>query len=296
MLNPGPISDAGWNAIAYEGLMRIKDELGVEVRQKQSDNPSEWKTDLRNYARSGCQLIFGHGFEYWGPINEVAPLFPDTVFISSGGGEGAGPNYAFIDFMLEEATYLAGIVAGAITKTNKIGLIAGQEIPPVRRSNNALMHGARLANPAVSFAEAFLGNWEDAGKAKEQALAQIREGADLIYQNADKAGMGAFQAAAQSPGVYAFGSNKNQNDIDPERIVASAVMDVPHGFVLVAKSVRDGRFQAEPIHLGTKDGVIYLAINEKLRGLIPQSALDLVEREKARILSGELDVNALGTP
>ena len=137
LLTPGSISDAGWNALAYEGLKRIEKELGAEISHVESKAPSQWEEHFRSYASKGYGLVFGHGFEYQEAAKSVAPDFPDTVFITTSGNTVAD-NVASIVFELEEVTYLLGVIAGTMSQTGKIGLIGGMNIPPINSTFHAL--------------------------------------------------------------------------------------------------------------------------------------------------------------
>src|SRR3990172_6045532 len=103
LLSPGPVSDAGWNALAYEGLLAIRDQLGAQVAQIQTKTPAEFEEGFRDFARRGYQLVFGHGFEFQDAAAAVSPDFPGTVFITTSGNT-VRPNVAPLRFMLEEAT------------------------------------------------------------------------------------------------------------------------------------------------------------------------------------------------
>ena len=187
LLTPGSISDAGWNALAYEGLKRIEKELGVEVSHVESKAPSQWEEHFRFYASKGYGLVFGHGFEYQEAAKSVAPDFPDTVFITTSGNT-VLDNVASIVFELEEVTYLLGVIAGTMSQTGKIGLIGGMNIPPINSTFHALEEGAKSVNPDIKVSTSYVGDWENIGKAKELALSQITEGVDFIFHNADAAG------------------------------------------------------------------------------------------------------------
>ena len=175
LLTPGSISDAGWNALAYEGLKRIEKQLGVEVSHVESKVPSQWEEHFRFYASKGYGLVFGHGFEYQEAAKAVAPDFPDTVFITTSGNT-VLDNVASIVFELEEVTYLLGVIAGTMTQTGKIGLIGGMNIPPINSTFHALEEGAKSVNPDIKVSRSYVGDWENLGKAKELALSQLRRG------------------------------------------------------------------------------------------------------------------------
>jgi len=127
LLTPGPVSDAGWNAMAYKGLQAIKSELGAEVNNQEATG-SQKLDAMRSYAQDGYTLVFGHGFEYNDPAAELGPAFPDTFFVTSSGGK-TGPNVGAFRFYLEQGFYLAGYTAGLMTKTGKVAMIGGDRVP-----------------------------------------------------------------------------------------------------------------------------------------------------------------------
>jgi basic membrane lipoprotein Med (substrate-binding protein (PBP1-ABC) superfamily) len=276
LLHPGPTSDHSWNQGAYEGLQRIRDSLGAEVSNIQTRAPAEFDENFRQYGAQGYDLVFGHGFEFQDAAKRVAPEFPKTTYVTVSGST-VGPNLAGIRFAFAEPSYQAGLIAGAMTKSNVLGAIGGTELPPVKESFVAFEAGARAANPGVKVLVSFVGNWDDVSAGKEQALAQISRGADVIFQNADAAGLGVFQAAKESNGVRVIGSNSDQNDVAPEITLASVVIDLPHAFLTVARELKEQRFTPRVIALGAKDDVVRLVLNPALRGTIPAPTLAMVD-------------------
>lgn len=255
LLTPGPISDQSWNAAAFDGLGRIRDSLGAEVRHVQTRTPAEFEENYRQYGAAGFSLVIGHGFEFQEAAQRVAPLFPRTVFATTG-GTGTAANVAALSFAFEEPSYLAGMAAAAVSKTKVLAVIGGNELPPVRASFDAFTAGAQAVDPSITVLTAFIGNWEDAGAGKEQALALIARRADVIFQNADAAGRGIFQAVREARDVWIVGSNSDQNTIAPEVTLGSVVIDIPHAFLLLAREVRDGRFAPRVVRFGTASDVV----------------------------------------
>ncbi|MCU0619346.1 MAG: Nif3-like dinuclear metal center hexameric protein, partial [Gemmatimonadaceae bacterium] len=245
LLTPGAITDQAWNGGAYKGLERIRDSLGAKISHVQTRTPAEFDENFRLYGEQGYTLVFGHGFEYQDAASRVAPEFPKTIYATTSGNR-TGANLAGLEFAFEDGSYLAGMLAGAITKSNRIGAIGGQEIPPVKRSFYAFEQGAKAVNPKVEVVSSFIGNWDDASAGKEQALAQIRRGVDVIFQNADAAGLGIFQAARENPTVRVFGANADQNGVAPEVTIASVVIDLPHAFLAPRHLARPGRGRRAP--------------------------------------------------
>lgn len=280
LLTPGPISDKSWNGGAYQGLMQIKDSLGAQVSHIQTRTPAEFDENFRQYGAKGFAIVFGHGFEFQDAAVRVAPAYPRTVYVTTSGTRVA-KNVAGVEFAFEEASYLAGIAAGAATKTGTIGMIGGTELPPVKRSFAAFEQGARWINPDVKVIVSYIGNWDDVSAGKEQALAQISRKVDVIFQNADAAGLGVFQAVRESSGVRIIGSNADQNAIAPDHTIGSVVIDLPRAFLMVAREIQNPNFVSHIFALGLKTGVVKLILNPRLTSEISpatRASIDSVER------------------
>jgi basic membrane lipoprotein Med (substrate-binding protein (PBP1-ABC) superfamily) len=266
LLTPGPISDQSWNASAYTGLEYIRDSVGADIRHVQTRTPAEFAENFRQYGAGGYRLVFGHGFEFQDAAQQVGPEFPETYFVTTG-GTGTGPNIAAMSFAFDEPSYLAGMVAAATTKSKVLATIGGTELPPVKASFDAFAAGARAVDPSITVLSAFIGNWEDAGAGKEQALAMIARKADVIFQNADAAGLGIFQAARENPGVWIVGSNADQNNIAPASTLGSVVIDVPRAFLLIARDVKAGTFEPRVVRFDTKSQVVKWVANPAIPAL-----------------------------
>ena len=281
LLTPGPISDQSWNGGAYAGLLRIRDSLGASISHVQTKTPAEFEEQFRQYGAQGYDLVFGHGFEFQDAARRVGPDFPRTVYVTTSSST-SGANVAGIEFGFANASYLAGLVAGRLTTTNVIGTIGGTELPPVKASFAAFARGAKDANPRITVLSSYIGNWDDVSAGREQALAQISRNADVIFQNADAAGLGVFQAARESRKALVIGSNSNQNAVAPEVTIGSVAIDLPHAFLSIAREVHAGHFKARIIRLGTAEDVVSLILNPALAARIPapvRATVDSLQRE-----------------
>jgi basic membrane lipoprotein Med (substrate-binding protein (PBP1-ABC) superfamily) len=293
LLTSGPVSDAGWYAGAYEGLLMLQDSLGAEVSHQQTRTPAEFDEAFLSYASSGYDLIFAHGFEYQDAAIRAGAQFPDATFVVSGGGRVA-ENVIPLIFTLEEGSYLAGMLAGGMTGSGVVGMVGGVAIPPVQGTFRAFEAGVLAARPDARVLESFIGNWDDVGAAKEATVAQLRQGADVIIHNTDAASFGIFQAvreAVQAGGtVWALGMNRDQNDVAPDVILASAVIRIPEAFLETARAWQAGELSGAPIYAGSADEVIDLVVNPELAERIPAELMGRIEAAREAIRSGELDV------
>jgi basic membrane protein A len=285
LLTPGPISDQSWNGGAYQGLMRIKDSLGASVSHIQTKTPAEFEEQFRQYGAQGYDLVFGHGFEFQDAAKRVGPDFPKTIYITTSSST-SGANVAGIEFAFGDASYLAGMIAGSMTRTGALGVIGGTELPPVKESFEAFARGAHSVNPKITVLTSYIGNWDDVSAGREQALAQIGRGADIIFQNADAAGLGVFQAARETKKALVVGSNSNQNTVAPEITIGSVVIDLPHAFLTVAREVKEKRFTARVIKLGSSSDVVTLVLNPALRSRIPPATVRAVDSTRAEMRAG----------
>ncbi|HKO16482.1 MAG TPA: BMP family protein [Gemmatimonadaceae bacterium] len=284
LLTPGPVSDQSWNGGAYAGLLRIRDSLGARISHIQTKTPAEFEENFRQYGAQGYDVVFGHGFEFQDAARAVAPQFPKTVFVITSGNI-SGPNIAGLVFGFAEPSYLAGMIAGAVTRTNLVGVIGGTELPPVRESFQAFAEGARATDARVKVITSYIGNWDDVSAGKEQALAQLSRGVDVIFQNADAAGLGVFQAAREARHAYVFGSNANQNAVAPEVTLGSVAIDLPHAFLLVARQVQQHTFHPGVLELGMREDVVKLVLNPAMEQVIPAAARHAVDSARAVMLA-----------
>ena len=290
LLTPGPISDQSWNGGAYQGLLEIRDSLHAEVSHIQTRTPAEFEENFRQYGAQGYTLVFGHGFEFQDAAVRVAPDYPRTIFVTTSGNT-VGPNLAGIRFAFEEPSYLAGVLAARMTKSRRLGAIGGTELPPVAASFVAFAHGVRSVDSTIQVSVSYIGNWDDVAAGKEQALAQISRGVDVIFQNADAAGLGVFQAARETRKAWVIGSNADQNGIAPEVTLGSVLIDLPLAFLTVAREIRSGTFQPHVVALGTRSQVVRFVVNPAARARIPVATLAILDS-----VTRALDAGALVIP
>jgi basic membrane lipoprotein Med (substrate-binding protein (PBP1-ABC) superfamily) len=286
LLTPGSIADGGWNQGAYEGLERIRDELGAEISHVETRTPAEFEEGFRDYAARGYDLVFGHGFEYQETAARVGAEYTGTIFVTTSGST-VRPNVAPMVFELEQATYLCGALAGRMSRSALVGMIGGRDIPSIRSTFLAFRAGVAAAAPQVRVRDVFIGNFDDGAAAREAALALLDEGADFLIHQANDAGRGVFQAvserAANGHPVYAFGTNRDQAELAPDVVLASATLDLPGAFVEVARQVKEQRFEAEPIRLGMAEGIVSLVWNPALAERVPPEVRAEIDALETRV-------------
>jgi len=296
LLTSGPVSDAGWNAGAYEGLLRIEHAFGAAISHQQTRTPAEFDEAFLAYASSGYDLIFAHGFEYQDAAMRAGEQFPNTTIIVSGGGSFAH-NVIPLILQLEEGAYLAGMVAAGMSESGIVGMVGGVAIPPAVGTFRAFEAGARAINPDINVLEAFIGTWDDVAAAKEAAVAQLSRGADVLIHNVDAASFGVFQAVREAVAggrvAWALGMNRDQNDVAPDVIIGSAVIRIPEAFHGIVTAWQAGSLGGGPVYAGASQEVVDFVLNPELVGLVPAEIVEAVAKARAMIRAGELDVPTL---
>jgi basic membrane protein A len=287
ILLPGNINDNGWNASAYEGLMMAKEQFGVKVNYLESVPTSDFEEGFRNYAVAGYDLVIGHGYQFADAAEKVAKDFPDTAFAILNAGVSAEPNLASFQFTNWQPGYVTGVLAGLITKTNKIGAIGGQEIPVIKDALEAFRDGAKSVNPSANVVITYVDTWDDVAKGKETAKAMIDSGADVVVTDANAVGLGSIEACDEL-GAYAIGFVDDQYKTDPDTVVASGIQSNQKMVVYVVQAFLEGKF---------KPGVYQLGINEDAEGIspfydwekkLPADVIEKVRQTEADIKSGTI--------
>jgi basic membrane lipoprotein Med (substrate-binding protein (PBP1-ABC) superfamily) len=212
-----------WDGVIHEACLRAKKEIGnIEYEFTEKIAAADFEKVLREYAERGFDLIVGDAFLAGEePARRVAKDYPDIAFAFGSEFGPVEPNFSVFDNWIHEPSYLCGVIAGRLTKTNKLGVVAAMSIGEVNRIVNAFKAGALKVNPNVKTKIAYIGGWFDPPKAKEAAIAQIEGGVDLIFAER----LGVFEAAKEK-GVLAFGNMSDQNSLAPEVVITGPVWDM----------------------------------------------------------------------
>jgi len=287
------VSDAGWYAGAYEGLLLLEDSLGAQISHQQTATPAEFDEAFIAYASGGYDLVFAHGNEYQDAAIRAGERFPDVTIVVSGGGRVA-QNVAPLIFRLEEGSYLAGMAAAAMTRSGIVGMVGGVAIPPARGTFRAFEAGARSVRPDIQVLEAFTGDWNDVAAAKEAAVAQLSRGADVIIHNLDAASFAVFQAVRESVAAgrpaWAIGMNSDQNDVAPDVILGSAVIRIADAFLTTARMWQAGEVGGAPVYANARQDVIDFVFNPAVLERVPPDLVARVAEARELIRQGALDV------
>ena len=248
---------------------------------------ADYERVMRQYAEKGNTLIVGESFAVEAAARKVAKDYPKVSFLMGSSGKPQAPNFSVFDNYIQEPAYLSGLIAGAMSKSGKIGLVGGFPIPEVNRLMNAFMVGAKETNPKAEFMVSFINSWFDPPKAKEAAFAMIDKGADVMY--AERFGV---SDAAKERKVLAIGNVINTQAQYADTVVASALWNMEPTIDAALKAVKAGSFKAEDYgqysmmkHKGSE-----LSPLGTFAGKVPKATLDLVAKREKEILASSFTV------
>ncbi|GFM38638.1 BMP family protein [Desulfovibrio psychrotolerans] len=231
-----------WDACLHKALVKAAEAGEIEYVYSEKVSNTDYIRVMREYSEQGVQLIVGEAFGISRDVTKVAEDYPNVAYLMGDTMGPRGTNLSVFDNYIHEPCYLMGMIAGTMTKNNKIGMVGGYPIGEVNRLFHAFMAGAKSVNPAVEFKVSFIGSWYDPPKAKEFAFAQIEAGVDVLY--AERAGV---VDAAREKGLVAFGNvndmNKEENGTDV--VVTSALWDMDAAIGHAIERVKAGTFAAE---------------------------------------------------
>ena len=247
VLFPGLVDDQSWNQAGFEGLTRLEEE-GAEIAYTERVNQSQQVEVFRNYAQQGYDIVVGHGGEYMDAALQVATEYPDLQFVVTNGNKGAD-NVTSFTLSYRDMGILAGALAGLMTESNKLAIVAGQEIPVALGAVEGFQEGVARVNPEAEVNVTYTGSWEDVDKAREAALALISDGADVVWHVLDAADAGVL-SAADDEGVMAIGLYGDQSALAPNAHIGAIIADASELIYAAGSQSLDGQVHDEGIAAG----------------------------------------------
>lgn len=281
----GPVGDGGWTFAHDNGRKVMVEALakdGVTVTTQQVESVKEGadaERVIRDLVAKGNNVIFTTSFGFMDPTLKVAQTSPKTMFYHATGYKNA-PNMGTYEARTYESAYLAGVMAGKMTKSNTLGFVASVKIPEVIRNINAYTLGARSVNPAVKTKVVFTGSWFDMNKERQAAESLIGQGADVLLQNTDSP---AVLKTAEEKGVYAFGWDSNMKAYGPKAHLASAVINWGDFYTQAVKDALAGKVHVDNQWKGVADKWVDLV---DVNPAVPADVKALVESKKAELAKG----------
>lgn len=292
VFDEGGKDDMSFNTNAWRGAMRAEEELSIEVKDVEPGDASMIEPAIRTIAGQGFDLIVGVGFATKNAVEKVSQEFPDIHFAIVD-AEVEQPNVASLLFEEHEGSFLVGMIAGELTETGTIGFVGGMKIPLIIRAYRAYVAGAQYVNPKIKVLENYAGvtmsAWSDLNKGKELALAQIAQGADIIFQAAGATGLGVFDAVAEQ-NKKAIGSDANQNHLRPGYILTTMLKRVDVAVYQTIKEAFTESFKSGKHLFNLSNEGMGYSLDEYNKDLIPTDVIQRVNEAKNAIIAGTLKV------
>jgi basic membrane protein A and related proteins len=282
----GPVGDAGWTFAHDQGRKAVEKEFGDKVIAtfvEKVPESADAERVIRDLATQGNKIIFATSFGYMEPMVKVAAEFPDVKFEHATGYK-MSANMRVYDAKFYEDAYLAGIIAGKMSKTGTLGFVGSFPIPEVLRNINAFTLGAQSVNPKIKTKVVWVSSWFDPPKEGDAAQSLINAGADVLLQNTDSS---AVVQTAEKTGKYAFGWDADMSATAPKAHLGSAVVHWGGYYVKSIKDVMDGTWKSERTVWGVKEGQNDL---EKIADVVPADTKAKIDEIKAAMKAGTFEV------
>ncbi|GGB97185.1 BMP family ABC transporter substrate-binding protein [Pseudoduganella buxea] len=280
----GPVGDAGWTYAHEQGRLAMEKALAGKVKSTYVENVPEGADServIRKLAADGNKLIFTTSFGYMNATEKVAKAFPNVVFEHATGFKTA-KNMGVFETRMYEGAYLLGVVAGKMTKSNTLGMVASFPVPEVIRNINAFTLGAQSVNPAVKMKVLWVNSWYDPAKERQAAETLMAQGADVLTQNTDSP---ATLQAAQEKGKYAFGWDSDMQRFAPKAHLTASTNHWGDYYTKTAQAVIDGKWKSGEVRGGLQEGMVKMS---PLNPVVPADAAKIFEEKKAAITSGKM--------
>ena len=283
----GPVGDGGWTFAHDNGRKAVEKEFGDKVVTsfvEKVPEAADAERVFRDMVGQGNKLIFGTTFGYMEPMLKVAADSKDVKFEHATGYKQAD-NMRTYDSRTYEGAYLAGVIAGGMTKSNTLGVVGSIPIPEVIRNINSFTLGAQSVNPKVKTKVVWVNTWYDTAKETEAAQSLINQGADVLFQNTDSSAV--LQTAGKNK-KYAFGWDSDMTAYAPEAHLASAVINWAPYYIKAVKEALDGSWKGGGhTWWGVKEGAIdIVSISDKVSAELK----DKVEKAKAGLKDGSFAI------
>lgn len=280
----GPTGDHGWTYSHDQGRKMLEEQSGGKVKTTFVENVPETadaERVFRDLAQKGHKVVFGTSFGYMNQMVKVAKAFPNTVFMHATGYK-TDKNLGVYDVRTYEGSYMLGVVAGKMTKGNKLGIVGSIPIPEVIRNINAFTIGARSVNPAITTRVIWVNGWFDPGKEREAALALISQGCDVLMQNTDSP---AVVQTAQEKGVLAFGWDSDMTKFGGKAHLAASILNWGVIYKKVVADVEAGKWKSGDMWWGVKDGAVNI---DNFSPDVPADVKKVAEERRDAIKAGKL--------
>lgn len=292
ILSIGGLGDEAFNDAAFRGFQMAKEDFDITLDYVEPGDVEEFEEHQRYFAREGYNLIITIGFYQEATLEEIAPDYPDVQFaIIDGIVE--QPNITSITFREHEGSFLVGILAGWMTKSNKVGFVGGAEIPLLRKFEVGFIEGVKHANSEAEVFVNYAGNFVDPQLGKEIALSKFERGIDVIFHAAGGTGLGVIEASEEFC-FYSIGVDSDQDHLAPGKVLTSMLKRIDVAvYETIEKFIR-GELDPGLISLGLEEEGVGTTDFRYTRGIIPAEVFSAMEEAREKIIKGEITIEVPG--
>lgn len=287
----GGLGDKSFNDSANAGIERAKKDLGITVKQVQSKDVKDYEKDISAMAEQDCDIVFAIGAAMKDAVKKASSDYPNVRFAIVDESV-QKENVRSLLFKEEQGSFLAGYLAGLMTKTNKLGFVGGMEFDLIKKFYYGYAAGAKAANPQVEMLPAkYTGDWDNVDQAKVTANTLFGQGADIVYHAAGRAGQGVIDAAKDHK-LYAIGVDRDQDYLAPGYVLTSMVKHVDVAVYQTIRDMKQSKFTAGDVVYDLKAGGVGLSPMTYTAKEIGKDKLDKVKAAEEKIASGKIVVPA----
>jgi len=291
VLSTGGLGDKSFNDLAYAGMQRAEEELGIEFKYVEPASVTEFEGFLGEFAENNYDLTIGIGFQMADAMEKVANDYPESKFMLVDMPVKA-PNAIGAVFNTEEGSFLAGALSAMMSENGKVGFIGGMDVPPIREFGNGFMAGAKYVNGDMETVQAFVGGnspFNDPAKGKEIALSMNDNGIDVIYHAAAGSGNGLFEAARER-NFYAVGVDSDQDYLEPGLVLTSMLKKLDNAIIAVIKDLQGGDFQGGTRMFDVANDGVGLTELTYTKDKIGEEKLAKLEEIRQKLINKEISV------
>ena len=296
LILPGPINDQSWNATNYAGLVESNEKLGTKMEYVENVQATDYESTFREYAERGYDLIMAAGSQFDDAAGNVAANYPKTLFTVVNGSKAELENVAPIFPKEYEASYLAGIIAGHITKNGKFATIGGFPNQPMEdlldvyeKTAVKIAKDKGMANAVAN--RAYANSWDDIALGKQMAEQMIDSGADTLFIYANQVGLGSIEAA-KAKGAKVVGFSSDQTTIAPATVTSSILFDFKTFYAWAVEQFMAGKLTGKMVHeAGINEGIFKPIYTDA----ITQDIKDAVQKGIDDYKAGNVDLKGLFT-
>lgn len=286
------LGDKGFNDVCWQGVQKARQDFGLSAQFVQSREQADYVANL-SLAAQNADAVVTLGYLYVDAVKEVAPHFPNAHFIHIE-GDIPGANVACFDFKSEEGGFLAGLVAGLFTRSNKVGVVSGMDIPPVVAYVSGFQAGVKTAQElrgeTLETIVTSAGSFNDPVKGKSLARALIDRGVDVIFRAAGNTGIGVLEAVKDAPKIYVVAEDLDLDGEFPGKVLTSALKRMDVAVYGALQDLAQGRFESGHRWLGAAEGAVDITEMKFSRPLFRAPDLERINNARRLLKEGKLNI------